>query len=192
MGRAACGRGGGRRGLAAGLAVSGLVTAGPAKAANDALMAAVRGKGGGAGGVPQGGGVGAELPSLAEAVEGRLAAAREQLGRVRTLAAAGEVSAARAQMRAGGLGGLRKDLAEAGELLAGASGSEFPQAAYRGVLGPLEMADRGLSKRSAGKEAVGVADNLKLAQSGLEDVLKDLSLAFPPQPEREFLATAAR
>ena len=177
-------RGGRRRGLAAGLAAAGLAAAGPARAANDALMAAVRGAGAGAREVPQAAGAPAELPALAESVEGRLAAAREQLGRVRTLAAAGEVSAARAQMRAGGLGGLRKDLAEAGELLAVASDSDFPQAVYRGVLGPLEMADRGLSKRSADKEVVGVADNLQLAQSSLDDVLRDLSAAFPPQTAR--------
>ena len=153
--------------------------AGQARAANDALLAAVRGATGGGGAGAAGG-----LPPLPGAVEGRLRAAREQLGRVRTLASAGETSAARAQMRAGGLGGLRKDLAEAGELLADSSGSEFPQAIYRGVLGPLEMADRGLSKRSTGDEAVGVADNLKLAQVSLDEVLEDLSKAFPPQPDQ--------
>ena len=53
------------------------------------------------------------------------------------------------------------------------------------------MADRGLSKRSAGDEALGVADNLKLAQASLDEVLEDLSKALP-QPESIVRPTVER
>ena len=104
----------------------------------------------------------------------RLEECVEQVGRITTLAKAGEYRAAREQLRAGALAGLRKDVLTAGDLLK-LERPSFERFEVTSVMGPLEALDASLRKcQQGGAACTDAVGDAKMLRDGLQDMIEPL------------------
>lgn len=104
----------------------------------------------------------------------RLEECVEQVGRITTLAKAGEYRAAREQLRVGALAGLRKDVLTAGDLLK-LERPSFERFEATSVMGPLEALDASLRKcQQGGGACTDAVGDAKMLRDGLQDMIEPL------------------